>query len=166
ENIEIRNRMEVHETYRPYSQKDLGRRIRMVWEGSGYRGRGRQTIWDGQARREGNIFEVPTPINFWNIDKQLNHEAPGLLTWKSLTTGGFAGIDVFLREAGTGTLRIDTPLIKETIKVNTIGIEPLIFENGGIKRRLQVYRLPDQNNCRSVKYRPRVPLHKDQDNAI
>ncbi|NYT36495.1 DUF3604 domain-containing protein [Allopusillimonas soli] len=166
ENIEIRNLMSVHETFRPYGEQDLGRRIRIMWEGSGYRGRGRQTIWDGQASIEDNAFENPSSINFWNLDKQLTHDEPGLLKWKSLTTGGFAGVDVFLQASHNGTLRIDTPLVKETVDVGAIGMEPVTFENGGIKRRLQIYRLPDRNECRRVKHRVRVPLHRGKDNAI
>jgi len=166
ENIEIRNLMEVQETVRPYGAADLGRRIRMVWEGSGYRGRGRQTIWDGHATLQDNTFQRPTPINFWNLDKTLKQASPQRLEWESLTTGGFAGVDAFLEQARGGTLRIETPLVQETIAVDTIGLEPLVFENGGIQRRLRVYRLPDENGCRHVKERIRVPLHRGKDNAI
>ncbi|GAB2888963.1 CehA/McbA family metallohydrolase domain-containing protein [Paralcaligenes ginsengisoli] len=166
ESIEIRNRMEVVETLRPYGQADLGRRIRLIWEGSGYRGRGRQTVWDGCAALTGNAFEQPQPVNFWNLDKQLVQTADNRLEWKSLTTGGFSGIDVRLAHPDEGTLHIETPLIKETISVASIGMEPLSFENGGIRRRLQVFRLPDQNPSRRFKQSIRVPLHKDGDNAI
>lgn len=166
ENIEIRNRMDVVETFRPYSEDDLGRRIRLIWEGSGYRGRGRQTIWDGNATLTGNVFEQPTSINFWNLDKQLLHPEPSRLEWKSLTTGGFAGVDVRLQDPQAGTLHVQTPLVTESIPVNRIGLQPLTYENGGIQRRLHVYRLPDENPCRKVKHRVRVPLHRGRDNAI
>ncbi|MER1966626.1 DUF3604 domain-containing protein [Castellaniella sp. GW247-6E4] len=166
ENIEIRNLMEVHETFRPYGEQDLGRRIRMVWEGSGYRGRGRQTIWDGHATLQGNAFENPTPINFWNLDKVLSQPSPQRLEWQSLTTGGFAGVDVFLERRKGGTLRIDTPLVQETVEVDSIGLVPQVFENGGIQRRLRVYRLPDENACHRTRQRIRVPLHRGKDNAL
>jgi hypothetical protein len=166
ENIEIRNRMEVVETLRPYGESDLGQRIRLIWEGSGYRGRGRQTIWDGYATLTDNEFEQPRPINFWNLDKQLVQTGGSRLEWKSMTTGGFSGIDVRLAHPDKGMLHIDTPLIKETIPVASIGMEPQVFENGGIHRRLHVFRLPDENPTRRVKQSIRVPLHKDGDNAI
>ena len=53
ERMEIRNRMEVLETVRPYAASELGRRIRVIWEGSEYRGRGRQTrpVAEPAARR-------------------------------------------------------------------------------------------------------------------
>jgi hypothetical protein len=71
ERIEIRNGLDVLETWRPFDEAALGRRIRLIWEGSEYRGRGRQTIWDGGCCLEGNRFERISPINLWNLDKKL-----------------------------------------------------------------------------------------------
>ncbi|MCB2071310.1 MAG: DUF3604 domain-containing protein, partial [Ottowia sp.] len=102
ERIEIRNRMQVLETWRPYQPADLGRRLRIIWEGSGYRGRGRQSVWDGEARLQGNRFERALPINLWNLDKRLEQPSPELLTWKALTTGGFGGADVLLADPTAG----------------------------------------------------------------
>ena len=53
ERIDIRNGLDTLEVYRPYEEADLGRRIRILWEGSEYRGRGRETIWDGHAELSG-----------------------------------------------------------------------------------------------------------------
>ena len=66
----------VLETWRPYGHEQLGRRIRILWEGSEYRGRGRQTVWDGNATLSGNTFEACHPINLWNIDKTIRRVAP------------------------------------------------------------------------------------------
>ena len=71
ERLEIRNGLDVLETWRPYDDAALGRRIRVIWEGSEYRGRGRQTIWDGGCALTGNRFERIAPINLWNLDKEL-----------------------------------------------------------------------------------------------
>jgi Resolvase, N terminal domain len=56
---------------RPYDDATLGQRIRVIWEGSEYRRRGRQTIWDGGVALTGNRFERIAPINLWNLDKEL-----------------------------------------------------------------------------------------------
>src|SRR5207253_5141264 len=71
ERVEIRNWLEVLETVRPFEARQLGRRIRLVWEGSEYRGRGRQSVWDGGAKLRGNTFERVSPINMWNLDKKI-----------------------------------------------------------------------------------------------
>jgi hypothetical protein len=48
ERVEIHNRTRLIETWRPYAASDLGRRLRVLWEGSEYRGRGRETMWKGE----------------------------------------------------------------------------------------------------------------------
>ena len=164
--VEVRNRMSVVECVRPYAEADLGRRIRIMWEGSEYRGRGRQTVWDGGARLEGNAFVRPRPINFWNLDKTLRHVSPGELRWQSLTTGGFCGVDALLEDARAGRLAIDTGPVKCAIDVRDIGLEPRVFDGGGIRRQVAIYRLPDENPCRRLRGRVRVPLHDGPDNAV
>ncbi len=166
ERVEVRNRMDVVQTLYPYDEAALGSRIRIVWEGSEYRGRGRQTVWDGSATLEGNTFVDPLPINFWNLDKTLTQPRPDMLSWRSLTTGGYSGIDVRLGNPRAGMLKIDTPVVRTEIPVEQIGLEPVVVENGGIRRRLQVYRLPDENPVQRMQARVRVPLHTDSDNAV
>ena len=81
ERLEIRNGLDVLETWRPYDEAALGRRIRVIWEGSEYRGRGRQTIWDGGRTPRDNAFERIAPTNLWNLDKQMSQTGPTTLTW-------------------------------------------------------------------------------------
>ena len=166
ERLEIRNGLEVLETWRPYDEAVLGRRIRVIWEGSEYRGRGRQTIWDGACTLHRNQFERTAPINLWNLDKKLTQTAPGALTWEALTTGGFGGFDAWLSDARSGTLHIDTALVKCEVAVAEIGLNDLVFEAGGIRRRLRVFRLPDENPHHRLRLSRRIPLKSSGDNAF
>ena len=167
ERIEIRNRKEVLETWRPYKESNLGKRIRIIWEGSEYRGRGRQSVWDGSAVLTGNSFGTPTPINLWNIDKTLQHPRPDTLSWSALTTGGFGGADVTLADAHAGTLSIKTAQLSAEVPVAEIGFEDKVFDTvGGIKRRMRLFRLPDRNETRSAKLSRRIKLNDGIDNAI
>ncbi len=166
ERLEIRNRMEVLETVRPYDQASLGRRIRVIWEGSEYRGRGRQTIWDGSATLEGNGFSRIAPINFYNLDKAVEQHGRDRLTWQALTTGGFGGFDAWLDHPTDGVLKIDTPLVKQEIPIASIGLEDQVFANGGIKRQIRVFRLPDVNPHRHLKLERTIRLGKDIDEAF
>jgi hypothetical protein len=157
ERIEIRNRMRVLETWRPYGEKDLGRRMRIIWEGSEYRGRGRQSVWDGTATLTGNRFERFAPLNLWNIDKPLRQPKPEQLAWSALTTGGFGGADVLLADRGAGRLAIDTPLVKAEVPVDAIGFEDDVLETGGgIARRMRLFRLPDANTTTSARLTRRI----------
>ena len=166
ERIDIRNGLETLEIFRPYSEEDLGRRIRLLWEGSEYRGRGRETIWNGCAELSDNNFENLTPINRYNPDKKFEQTAPGKLEWAALTTGGFGGFDAVLEDADSGTLKIDTELVKEKIVIKDIGRDELIFENGGIDRRIRVFRLPDFNPYRAITLERKVKLLNHRDNAF
>jgi hypothetical protein len=166
ERIEIRNGLETLEVYRPYGEEDLGRRIRVIWEGSEYRGRGRETVWDGSADLTGNAFERLAPINRYNLDKRFEQTAPGRVAWAALTTGGFGGFDAWLADPVAGRLRIETALVQAEIPVAEIGLEDRVFEAGGIARRIRVFRLPDENPHRQVRLERRVTLAGDRDNAL
>jgi hypothetical protein len=166
ERIEIRNRMALLETVRPFETAQLGRRIRVIWEGSEYRGRGRQTVWDGKATLTGNGFARIAPINLWNLDKALVQRSASLLEWQALTTGGFGGFDAWLEDPHAGRLEIDTALVRTTIDVAQIGLEDQVFANGGIKRQIRVFRLPDENPARGLQLERRIRLQDVGDNAL
>ncbi len=166
ERIDIRNGLETVEIYRPYEESDLGRRIRILWEGSEYRGRGRETTWDGHAEVTGNAFAELRPINRYNLDKRFEQIAPGRLEWTALTTGGFGGFDAVLEDSRSGTLKIDTALVKEEIAIADIGRDEMIFANGGIDRRIRIFRMPDENPHYSATIERRIKLADDRDNAL
>jgi len=166
ERIDIRNGLETVEIYRPYEEADLGRRIRVLWEGSEYRGRGRETIWDGFAELSGNTFEGLSPINRFNLDKRFDQTAPGRVEWTALTTGGFGGFDAVLADPDAGVLKIDTALVKEEIAIKDIGRDEMVFANGGIDRRIRIFRMPDENPHRSLILERRIVLKNDRDNAL
>ena len=44
---------QVVHSVRPFGAGDLGRRVRVLWQGAEYRGRGRETIWQGKLTRHG-----------------------------------------------------------------------------------------------------------------
>jgi hypothetical protein len=165
ERIDIRNGLETVEVFRPYAEADLGRRIRVLWEGSEYRGRGRETIWDGHAELDGNAFQRLQPINRHNLDKRFDQVGDNRLEWTGLTTGGFGGFDAWLDDPESGTLKIDTDLVKEEIAIKDIGYDEIIFANGGIDRRIRIFRLPDENPHRTVSLERRMKVAADKDNA-
>ena len=166
ERIEIRNALEILEVFRPFADEDLGRRIRVIWEGSEYRGRGRQTIWDGGATLDSNAFERLSPINHYNLSKRFEQTGPDALEWTALTTGGFGGFDAWLADARAGTLRIDTALVRAAIPIADIGREDLVHDAGGIGRRIRVFRMPDTNLHTTVGIERRISLRKGVDNAL
>ena len=166
ERIDIRNGLETVEVYRPYDEQSLGKRIRVLWEGSEYRGRGRETIWDGFAQLTDNEFDSLTPINRYNLDKKFEQTGIGRVEWTALTTGGFGGFDAILKSPYAGTLEINTHLVKESISIEDIGRDELIFANGGIDRRIRIFRLPDVNPHHRETLTRRIQLVDHRDNAL
>lgn len=167
ERIDIFNGRELVETLRPYSEADLGARVRVLWEGAEYRGRFREVIWDGSARFSGNGIVEARPVNFLNRDKKLEQDGKDGLTWKALTTGNFGGFDVALEDAQAGVLELKTPLVSFALPVAEIGLEDRIYDaSGQLPRFVKVFRLPNDNPHRSLHFTREVPLHANGDNAI
>lgn len=165
ERIELRNRTELVETWRPFGAADLGRRIRVLWEGSEYRGRGRETTWRGAVAITGNRFVSARPINRWNLDKPFT-ATDSRVEFEAVTTGGFGGFEAVLEDAEAGEIEIATNLVQAKLPVAAIGLEDRVFEAGGLGRRIRAFRLPDATPHHAVRFSRRVPLRSESDNAL
>ncbi len=157
ERIELRRGREVIETFRPYHTSADSRRLRVIWEGAEYRGRGRQTIWDGRATVYGNAIAEIRPINFWNPDKRINRDGSHL-EWEALTTGNFGGFDLYLGEPDAGRIEVHTAHATISLPVAEIGDEPVLRDAGGLGRRLSLCRLPERLTEYRIDLERRLPL--------
>jgi hypothetical protein len=146
ERLDILHGARVVQTVRPYAATDLGRRVRVLWQGAEYRGRGRETHWRGRLALVGNRIARFAPVNFLNPERQVHETGPGAaLAWTSVTTGNLAGIDLWLDEARRGTLEIETNIVSGRVHLATLADDAVVFDGGGLDRRLSVYRLPDRD---------------------
>jgi hypothetical protein len=153
ERVDVFHGTQLAKTVRPFAAGDLGRRLRVLWQGAEYRGRGRETLWQGKLALAGNRFLRVAPVNFLNPERKLREAEPGIaLAWSSVTTGNLAGIDLRLETETRGTLRIDTNVVSGEVDLATLQDDVVAFEGGGLGRRLSVYRLPDTD------WSPRVTL--------
>ena len=164
--LELFNGTERVFTFRAYTENDLGRRIRVLWEGAEYRGRGRETRWDGTAVIDGNRVERIHKINFWNPEKSITLEKGNRISWQSLTTGGFSGFDMLLEHPSRGRIRIDTPLLQFEIEIQSIGLEDTVIEAGGLSRRMRIFRLPDELRDTGISMEQTFTLPQGQDNPL
>jgi hypothetical protein len=164
--IEIRRGAEVIETIRPADGLPTGRRYLVVWQGAEYRGRFRQSIWNGSLRIEGNTIKTVTPVNFFNPDEQPRLVDPHTVEWRSITTGNFVGIAFTLAERNQGRARIETANGTLDCVLADLASEPVVLDCGKLDRKLSVARLPDTNPHRSVALSRSVPLRPGADNPI
>jgi hypothetical protein len=165
ERVELRNRLERVELWRPYEAGSLGSRIRLLCEGSEYRGRGRETAWRGSLRLHGNTWRDVRAINRFNPDRRFDIRDDGL-DFEGVTTGGFIGFEAMLEDPQAGEIEIATNLVTARLPIASLGLEDVVFEAGGLGRRMRAFRLPDANPHREVRRSVEVPLHRGQDNAI
>lgn len=144
ERVDVLHGMSVVQTFHPYVASDLGRRVRVLWQGAEYRGRGRETLWQGKLTIAGNHIARFAPVNFLNPERKVTETQPGAaLSWSSVTTGNLAGIDLWLEDADRGTLQVETNFVSGTVELSSLKDQTAAFDGGGLGRRLSIYRLPE-----------------------
>ena len=166
ERIEVRNGVEVLATLHPFDAGDLGARVRVIWSGAEYRGRGRQTSWVGRARFAGCEVKRMEKINAWNNERLLQQRGSDTVEWNAITTGNFGGFDAYLDEAPGARLDLRTNHGGLDLPLADIGLEDVVVEAGALERRLRVFRLPDVNPHRSMQATHRITLHDQGDNPL
>lgn len=155
--LEIRDGTEVLETLRPAAEQPRGRRIVVTWSGAEYRGRFRQSIWDGSLTVTGNRILQARPINFFNPDKPLVRDGE-TIRWRSVTTGNFAGVELTLEEMEAGTLSVITPIGTLDCAIADLGDAPLEVDCGKLERKMGACRLPDENSATSLAFTRNIAL--------
>jgi hypothetical protein len=166
ERIEILNGSELVETLRGFDAADLGNRIRVVWAGAEYRGRGRKTTWRGSAHFEGRSLERVAPINQWNHERPTEQQGDDRVTWDTITTGNFGGFDAWLAPGCDGSLAIDSNHVSGRLALADIGLDEVVLNGGGLERKLRIFRLPDENPCRELRRSIEIDLKAVGDNPI
>ncbi len=167
ERLEVHNGLDCIESFRPYSEQDLGNRIRIVWEGAQYRGRFRQVVWDGELRLRANRVADARPVNFFNPEKTLDRIGDRRLAWRALSTGNFGGLDVWLQHPYAGVLEFETPLVKFELPLEEIGYEDRIFDNSSVLPRfVRVSRLPQRNPHHRACIETNIKVAAGRDNPV
>jgi hypothetical protein len=164
--MDLLNGLDSVESVPGYEPGTLGDRIRAVWQGAEYRGRARETVWDGTATLAGNRIRDARPFNFFNPDRRFERQGETGLTWQALTTGNFGGFDLWLADATAGTIAIATPLVTETVRIADIGFGETRFDAGGLGRALSLFRLPETLERRTMTLTRPLTLAPQGDNPV
>jgi hypothetical protein len=165
ERFDLYDGLDRIETLRPYTPAQLGNRVRLVYEGAEYRGRARTTIWDGSLAVEGNRILRSAMINNWNLDRGIVEQDASRINWKAVTTGNYGAIDLWL-ESAVGTLRFQTAPVSGEVSIGDLGIEPRVFNAGGLGRAIALQRLPEQMDRSRITVRRRVKLRPPRDTRL
>jgi hypothetical protein len=152
---------------RAYRPGELGRRIRVLFEGAEYRGRGRETFWSGTARVFANRFTRAQAINHFNADKPLRIASDGgSVDFDTVTTGNFSGFDLWLEDRDEGALDIVSNVVCRRVAIRDIGYEDLVVDLGGLGRRLRLFRLPDNNEAWRMTHTHTFEIASGVDNPL
>ncbi len=168
ERVEVRNGMQVLETLRTYDNVAGSTRIKILWQGSQVRGRGRQTNWDGGLEIVGNRITGLEPINFHNPEKSCELVNENHASWKSTTTGGVSGVILDLAQADVGTLRVQTTQQEFELSIAKLDISPRSYQPAGLDKQISAYRLPATGGSADLQfhYQPRPEDLRDGDNPL
>ena len=166
ESVEVRNGLETVATLRPYGERDLGNRVKVVWSGAKVRGRDRLVKWDGGLWvRSASILDA-TPVNFWNADRPLEKIGTDRLEWKSVTTGGLTGVILTLDSLEGVSIKVRTLQRSVTCALDELGLEPMEWDCGGLRKKIAVVRLPDDQREREFSFSLPLDTLRAGDNPI
>lgn len=126
-----------------FSATTASRRIRLSWQGSRMRGRGRRVTWDGLIRISGAMLVSAATVAFDAKTDGILHQTRHELRFKSSTTGDTDGIDLYLDQSERGTIIFDSQVGR--CEVNLADLSPKKqFNFGGLGMQLWVERYPEQ----------------------
>ena len=166
ERIDVLNGRELVTTLRGHGTDDLGARIRVIWSGAEYRGRGRQSTWRGTARFQNCRIRRMAKINAWNHERRLEVYGHDLVTLEAITTGNFGGFDVWLEEGAVARLQLSGNHVGTDTALADIGLEDLVLDAGGLGRRMRIFRLPEVMAGGGLSSEVEVPLRDHGDNPL
>lgn len=163
ERIDIFDGSDHLETVWGYAASDLGRRVRLVYEGAEYRGRARTTNWDGTITIAGNRIVNSAVVNNWNLDRGIISADDTSIAFKAVTTGNYGAIDMWLEAADRGNLSFATKPVSGAAEIAALGVEPAVFEAGGLGRRVTLQRLPDAPDRTAMSVTRTLPIRATGD---
>ncbi len=149
----------VH-TVRPATFDECGgsTRVRVVWGGARIRGRGRRATWDGSVRAHGPRIERVEPFAFDSpADGVLRHE-PDVVNFRSRTTGDIDGLDLWLDQAQTGRLVLETGVGQLEVDLATLDADGTTRDFGGLGLHARMQRYPEQPEHRRLALHHAVTL--------
>lgn len=166
ERLELRSGNRVLETLRPYAESDLGNRLRFIWSGAKYRGRGRETSWKGLVRFDKAKIARFEPINLYNLDRKLHTVGSNEIVFETITTGNYMGFDVWLDGDRDGQVEFISNQGNITLNLNQIGLEDSGLDADGLDQKLRVFRLPTQQLGNEIRFARTVDVGDTGDTPI
>lgn len=117
-------------------------RVRVVWQGSRIRGRGRRVNWEGRVQLDHAIIRSAATYSFDSAADGITGQDEREVRFRSQTTGDRDGLDLALDRAREGSLRLDTQAGSARVDLRDLDAAPRVFDFGGVDMQVTVQRYP------------------------
>ncbi len=163
--VDVLNGTDVAASLPGFAGGDADTRLRVLFHGAEYRGRGRQTRWRGSLKVMGAAIRRFHAVCAWNHERPMGPRGDGEVVFDVLTTGNFTGFDIWL-DAWRGSVELRTGHVAGVIELASIGDEPHLLEAGGLERAVSLTRLPEVLDETRMTETADVPLNDGGDNPL
>ena len=163
--IDVLNGRDVVASLPGYRSHATNRRLRVLFHGAEYRGRGRQTRWQGKAHVDASRILAFSGVCAWNRERPLHCRGDKEVVFDVLTTGNFVGFDAVL-EPWSGHIVLEAGHVDVTVPLEETGVEPLVIDAGGLERHVSLTRLPEVLTQTRMTETLDVALHDNGDNPL
>lgn len=164
ERVDVLNGDRTIKTLRTFTPQPGGR-VRVIWQGAEYRGRGRTTRWNGTIDFDQARIRKIKKINVWNLDRRFDVRDENTIIFDAVTTGNFGGCDIWLKQEA-GSIAVTTELASGCFELSSITEEETVLDAGGLDRKLRLFRLPEILHQCSLAEHVRIPLLTGRDNPL
>lgn len=151
--------------WRGYDNKDLGNRLRLMWSGAEYRGRGRNTRWQGRVLVHEGAIKGFLPVNRLNPEQTLEQIGSKGVVFNTITTGNRMGCDIWLDDEAS-TIEVTTNHGDLSLNVGEMDDQPVVMNAGGLERKLVAQRLPIGPLTRSAHFQADVEIDEEGDMPV
>ena len=80
--------------------------------------------------------------------------------------GNESGIILTLDDPDSGSFEVETLQGSVTSEISAIGLEPLVWDYGGLQKRIEAYRLPNDSDSREFEFSLQLTDLREGDNPI
>ena len=105
-------------------------------------------------------------INNWNLDRGIQNQDAGGITWKAVTTGNYGAIDLWLEQPAAGRLTFQTKHVSGEAAIAQLGVEPRVYDAGGLERAILLQRLPETMRETRMTLRRRIKVRATGDTRL
>ncbi|TMU18101.1 DUF3604 domain-containing protein [Halomonas sp. ATBC28] len=165
ESIELRRGTSTVALWRGYKDKNLGNRLRLMWSGAEYRGRGRNTRWQGRILINGGCIERFSPVNRLNPEQTLEQVGSKSVIFNTITTGNRMGCDIWLEEESS-EVEVTTNHGELSLTLKEMDGKPVVMSAGGLERKLIAQRLPAGGLATSAHFQKEIEIEEDGDTSV